>query len=137
MSEQLYAPEYLRSQKDKQLHFIADMIERQIEGESKLEAELAMAKQLDRTKSERIKELEEDCKYWDALHSKYQKENAELKILMALAAKIMEKSIGLNLVCHRHKRDFLNKPAVKKILELSETNVSECDSKREREEGKK
>lgn len=41
---QLYAPDYLRMQKDEQLHRIAEMIERMIERKSTLEQKLAKAK---------------------------------------------------------------------------------------------
>lgn len=40
---QLYAPDYLRMQKDEQLHRIAEMIERMIERKSTLEQKLAKA----------------------------------------------------------------------------------------------
>lgn len=44
MSE-IYAPDYLRNQKDKQLHAIADLIEKQIEKIKKLHLELEFTKQ--------------------------------------------------------------------------------------------
>lgn len=120
---EIYAPDYLRGQKDKQLHGIAEMIERQVEKIQRLDEENGKLELANLELKEQIKKATDTAA--NSYAAGFSERNLDFSNSERLVASYREKDRKLYLELNRviQQRDLMQKEITRLKWEVKELKV--------------